>query len=1673
MPTLIQPKGANGTSGLTPTNGANGANASFTQNGQISPSSTGLMVLYEGGEGGDGGNGAGVPGANGGNGGNSSITVNGNIFNGASGTSLSIDLHGNGGAGGQAGTGTPNGVMGNGGNSTVTANGNILAPNKIMTLIELKARAHSGDGATKGNATATVNGNIIQNSKLTSTVLLKAEAMPHGADSAANQGNLAFGTKTATVNGNIIQGNINDITVQADAFYSNGTANLNGNIIQTNAANTGTVTMEATGNNIFITNNKVQLGLQSFFLTINNDNPYAATIKDNEFKGTGLNAFTFTDNSFPGPADTVAINLANQTFVFNGDSNVLMGFKSVSVVGNVNATLTGSAGDDILFGGSGNDVIDGGGGNDTINGGDGNDTLIGGNGDDVLQGKNGDDILDGGAGNDMLYGGAGDDILIVSTGTDVLDGMTDPLGDTASFANATTGGVNVDLNNNGIQQDYSTAYNNVSTLTTLLNIQNVIGTGFADTLTGDGANNTLDGGAGNDILRGNGGTDTLNGGADSDTAIYGGNYLTDYTVAVDMAGNGTVTDNRMGSPDGADTLSSIEFIEFADGTFNTLTQTFVPFGPPNTAPVLNAAATPVLANEAEDAGTPVGAVGTLVSTLVDFPGGGGNDNVVDPDMGAQLGIALTGTANANGSWFYSTNGGGAWNPVGAVSDATARLLAADASTRLYFQPNADFNGTETPAITFRAWDRTSGLNGGTGNASINGGNTAFSSATDTADITITAVNDAPVATITPPSYSATEQVALNLKNNGLSVSDVDAGAGSVTVTLSVDEGTLNVTAGTSGAGVAGSGTGTVTLTGTLAQINDLLNTNGTSTVSYIDNTDTPSASATLSLSIDDGGNTGFGGPLVGNDTATINITAVNDAPVLNAAASPALANGTQNDPTPVGAVGTLVSDLVDLPGGGGNDNVTDPDGTGLGIALTGTDSTDGTWWYSINNGANWNPVGVVSDLSALLLDGTARLYFEPNLNFSGTIPAAITFRAWDETSGSNGDSGVDVSINGGSTAFSATDDTASLNVDGDYYGTPGDDNFTGTGLDDVMHVSASTTIDILDGAGHVMGDTLTFDTVINNGVTYTLNTVSGVYETASGFGQTDASNFEKLIGSSLDDVLTGDALANTIDGGDGDDVLVVTAGGTDTLIGGNNGAYGDTADFSGGAGVTVDLTDVGTQVIGGGLSDVILSGIENLTGSTSADAFTGDGYNNILLGGGGGDILSGGLGDDTLDGGPSGDGTALYLDGTQDGLVVDLTLGSSSGGGLGNDLLFNINTVLGSNFNDTLVGDSNENSLSGQGGNDILYGMGGINTLFGDAGTDVALYRGRESDPAYTVVTPGLVLGGPDGVVDSLTDVERLKFLAPSHVSDVDNNGLGNLIFQDSGTSDLEIREAVGPMVSIDAGLAGIVGWRVVGTGQFDPDADRTADILLQDTVSGNLKIITDVYGSQTPTAVAGLGGTWKAITTGDFNGDAASDILLQDQVTGAAEIMFLNTDSADLVGTVDHTSAPLTNPGANWKVIASGDFNGDGKSDILWQNSATKAVQVHLMNGETVTNAPLSQAATGLTAIGTGDFNGDGTSDILFRNASGQAVLWFMYGDLHTGSKTINKPGAAFTLSGAMDVDDNGYSDLIWRDQAGGLTTATNLGGPSSLVSTTVLGTTVMPTLNSSYSLIASTGGG
>lgn len=135
------------------------------------------------------------------------------------------------------------------------------------------------------------------------------------------------------------------------------------------------------------------------------------------------------------------------------------------------------------------------------------DVISGFGGNDLLSGLMGNDILNGGGGDDRLDGGLGDDLLIGGFGNDTLDGGAGT--DTASYSDARAS-VTVNLALAGAQNTGGAG------LDTLLNVENLTGSNFNDTLTGNGGNNVLLGGAGNDTLSGGDNGDQLEGGAGDD-----------------------------------------------------------------------------------------------------------------------------------------------------------------------------------------------------------------------------------------------------------------------------------------------------------------------------------------------------------------------------------------------------------------------------------------------------------------------------------------------------------------------------------------------------------------------------------------------------------------------------------------------------------------------------------------------------------------------------------------------------------------------------------------------------------------------------------------------------------------------------------------------------------------------------------------------------------------------------------------------------------------------------------------------------------------------------------------------------------------------------------------------------------------------------------------------------
>ncbi len=103
--------------------------------------------------------------------------------------------------------------------------------------------------------------------------------------------------------------------------------------------------------------------------------------------------------------------------------------------------------------------------------------------------------------------------------------------------------------------------------------------------------------------------------------------------------------------------------------------------------------------------------------------------------------------------------------------------------------------------------------------------------------------------------------------------------------------------------------------------------------------------------------------------------------------------------------------------------------------------------------------------------------------------------------------------------------------------------------------------------------------------------------------------------------------------------------------------------------------------------------------------------------------------------------------------------------------------------------------------------------------------------------------------------------------------------------------------------------------------------------------------------------------------------------------------------------SPVLGNPGPSWHAVGTGDFNGDGYSDILWQNT-NGAVAIWEMNGaKVIASAVVGNPGTSWHVIGSGDFNGDGYSDILWQNTNGAVAIWEMNGPKVIASADRRQP--------------------------------------------------------------------
>jgi hypothetical protein len=128
---------------------------------------------------------------------------------------------------------------------------------------------------------------------------------------------------------------------------------------------------------------------------------------------------------------------------------------------------------------------------------------------------------------------------------------------------------------------------------------------------------------------------------------------------------------------------------------------------------------------------------------------------------------------------------------------------------------------------------------------------------------------------------------------------------------------------------------------------------------------------------------------------------------------------------------------------------------------------------------------------------------------------------------------------------------------------------------------------------------------------------------------------------------------------------------------------------------------------------------------------------------------------------------------------------------------------------------------------------------------------------------------------------------------------------------------------------------------------------------------------------------------------------------------------------------------GAAWVYVshsaaASHDFYGDGRSSILWRNTAGTFAVWQMIDGQVLSNKTVATVPTSWSIVGQRDFDGDTDADILWHDTSGNVAIWMMHGGTAASSVTVGNVATTWSIAGTGDFNNDGKGDILWRDTAG-----------------------------------------
>ncbi|NJC41309.1 serralysin [Brevundimonas alba] len=1032
-----------------------------------------------------------------------------------------------------------------------------------------------------------------------------------------------------------------------------------------------------------------------------------------------------------------------------------------------------------------------------------------------------------------------------------------------------------------------------------------------DVLNGSIGRDTLNGGADDDQLIGGAENDTIDGGNGTDTAVFSG-ARSAYTITLN-AGVTTVT-----GPEGTDTLSNVERLQFADGLFD-------PAGAPLNGTI----------NGTPNADSLNGTTGADTINGLDgddlINAGLGNDTV-DGGTGVDTAVfsgTMAGSTVSTAAGVTTVNGPDGVDSLSNVerlrfSDGTL-IVGAGGGQYYAGTANADaITGTAfNDQIESAGSDDT--ITGGAGADAIDGGGGTDTAVYSGARSAYTISFAAGVTTITGPdgTDTLTNVERLQFADGFYTIAGAPimnpingtAGADTLTGTAGFDAisgggGDDTLTGGGSNDTISGdAGTDTAVFSG-LRSAYTVSTVGGTTTVTGPDGTDTLTTVERLrfddiTLIVGAGGGQYFAG--TPNNDAFVGTAFADEfqgaggADVINGQAGDDLIVGGDGDDqlTAGGGVDVLFGGLgADALSGDSGDQLWGEDGDDT-LVVTGSAASAGVL---ISGGtgvdtAVLNGVSAQVDLSAGTgsVGSTAvSIFATENVTVGGTTAAVRTV---------SGSSGANTLAAAAGSAFAVVFD--GRGGDDVLTGANGSDSLTGGEGDDTLRGGAGSD-QLIGGNGVDTGDYRG----AAGGVTANLTLGSASND---GDGATDVlSALENLFGSAFNDVLTGDGGDNVFRGGAGVDVL-------------NGGAGIDTVDYSGAAGaVNAQLNANRSTNDGDGGTDTF-TGVENLTGSAFNDTLIGDGGANVLRGGLGSDTLLGLVGNDVLWGG-SGALNALQGGLGDDTYVLEAADSVFEAAGEGTDtvdariatyvLANNVeNLIFGGVGNFTGTGNAAANVMTGGAGDDVLRGRGGADVMNGGAGTDTADYT---LAAAATVIRLDLqrATNDGDGATDTFTSVENAIGSNYNDViygdanANVIQGGIGSDVLVGGGGNDI----LMGGSGGVNNQLQGGTGDDLYILDAFDTIVELAGEGI--DTVQARVGSYT--LGNNVEnlfyTGPGSFVGSGNALNN-TITGGALDDILRggggNDTINGG-----LGSDELQLRGVAANYT--ITAEGAGWRIVDS-----------------------------------------------------------------------------------------------------------------------------------------------------------